>query len=82
MDKDHPVPKKVKMCPQSTKKLDCPAMVKVSRRILFNDFVVSARGLCGTEICVRVSAGGCNLCSAPGPAPGWPSIFSPGLVPG
>ena len=42
MDKDHPVPKKVKMCPQSTKKLDCPAMVKVSRRILFDDFVVSA----------------------------------------
>ena len=42
MDKDHPVPKKVKMCPQSTKKLDCPAMVMVSRRILFDDFVVSA----------------------------------------
>ena len=42
MDKDHLVPKKVKMFPQSTKKLDCPAMVKVSRRILFDDFVASA----------------------------------------
>ena len=42
MDKDHPVPKKVKMCLQSTTKLGCPAMVKVSRRTLFDDFVVSA----------------------------------------
>ena len=46
MDKDHPVPKKVKMCPQSTKKLDCPAMVKVSRRILFDDVVVSECSSC------------------------------------
>ena len=40
------------------------------------------RGLRGTEICVRVPAGCWNLCPAPGPAPGWPSILSPGLVPG
>ena len=29
------------MCPHSTEKLDCLAMVMVSRRILFDDFVVS-----------------------------------------
>ena len=31
--------------------------------------IVHTRGLRRTEICVRVLAGGSNLCPAPGPAP-------------
>ena len=41
MDQDHPVAKKPRLSTQNTKKLGCPAAVKVSRRVIFRDFIVS-----------------------------------------
>jgi len=41
MDQDHPVVKKTRMSTQNTKKLGCPAAIKISRCVIFQGFVVS-----------------------------------------